>query len=526
MRDNPLTRPTIVDCVRDPDLWRPWFHSNSWSRWIVFLKSIFAIDMTQAEVQIYQQCTNRTQTPHDEVTTAWLVIGRRGGKSIILALIACYLAIFRNWEQYLTPGETGSIKVLAVDRKQATIIFNYCKALLTEVPILAPLVIKADRDTIQLNNRVVIEVQTASFRQARGFTVIAALCDELAFWFTDDTNGRPSANPDSEILNALRPAMSTIPGAMLLCASSPYARRGELWNAYRRYFGQDKPDTIVWHATTQDMHPTINPSIIARAYEEDPASAAAEYGAQFRSDLEDFVSSEVVEAAIMKGIYELPPHRDITNHLAFVDPSGGSADSMTLAIAHCTDYDIGSVTLDLIREVKPPFSPEAVAQQFCDILNSYNITSIHGDRFGGVFVSEQFEKRGITYEASEKNKSDLYREFLPMLNSGKVNLLDNKRLVDQLTSLERHTTRIGKDSIDHPPGQHDDIANAVAGACVNCILNDELAVWRQLAKQVEQERETANIIRRAQEQRHAEANRRLADPPVYAPTEWVGAKQF
>ena len=63
-------------------------------------------------------------------------------------------------------------------------------------------------------------------------------------------------------------------------------------------------------------------------------------------------------------------------------------------------------------------------------------------------------------------RSELYLALLPLLNSGKVDLLDNPRLVSQLCGLERRTARSGKDSIDHAPGQHDDIANAVAGACV------------------------------------------------------------
>jgi hypothetical protein len=42
-------------------------------------------------------------------------------------------------------------------------------------------------------------------------------------------------------------------------------------------------------------------------------------------------------------------------------------------------------------------------------------------------------------------------------------LLDDQRLVTQLSSLERRTARSGRDSIDHPPGAHDDVANCVAG---------------------------------------------------------------
>lgn len=511
---------TIIEAMRDPDLWRPWFKSESWRPWHSFLKSLFAIPMSDAELSIYKQCTGRTQTPPDEITEAWVVVGRRGGKSLILALISCYLAIFKDWSPYLSPGEIGSVKVLAVDRKQAGIIYNYCKALLTEVPILAPLVVKADRDQIVLNNHITIEIQTASFRQARGFTNVAICCDETAFWFTDDTNGRASANPDSEIISAIRPSLSSIPGSMLLCASSPYARRGELWKHYRQFFGKDEPDILIWHAPTEIMNPSINRNVIKRAYERDPASAAAEYGAQFRSDLEDFVSREVVEAAIMRGIFELPPHRNIINYMAFVDPSGGSADSMTLAIAHCADYDTGQVIVDCVREIKPPFSPEAVAQDFCTTLHNYAVFSVTGDRFGGVFVSEQFEKRGISYEASEKNKSDLYREFLPMLNSGKVELLDNQNLINQLTSLERHTSRIGKDGIDHPPGGHDDVANAVAGAVVGCLQNDPLAVWQILGRQCQQEKEMLEIIRQAQFERNR--NPRTEDPPNPPTTMWVG----
>ena len=40
----------------------------------------------------------------------------------------------------------------------------------------------------------------------------------------------------------------------------------------------------------------------------------------------------------------------------------------------------------------------------------------------------------------------------------------SERLVNQLCGLERRTARSGKDSIDHGPGGHDDLANAVAGA--------------------------------------------------------------
>ena len=89
---------------------------------------------------------------------------------------------------------------------------------------------------------------------------------------------------------------------------------------------------------------------------------------------------------------------------------------------------------------------------------------VTGDRYAGEFPRELFRKCGIRYELAEKNKSDLFRDLLPLLNSGRIVLPRNDRLIQQLANLERTTSRAGKDSISHPPNGHDDVANAMAGA--------------------------------------------------------------
>jgi hypothetical protein len=147
----------------------------------------------------------------------------------------------------------------------------------------------------------------------------------------------------------------------------------------------------------------------------------------------------------------------------FVDPSGGSNDSMTLAVAH---KEGSTVILDAVREVKPPFSPEATVEEFARLLKAYRCTSVYGDRYAGEWPVEQFRRHQVNYEPAGKSKSDLYLDFLPLVNSGGVDLLDNDRMPHQLVSLERRTARGGRDSIDHPRGAHDDVANAVAGAVV------------------------------------------------------------
>jgi hypothetical protein len=146
---------------------------------------------------------------------------------------------------------------------------------------------------------------------------------------------------------------------------------------------------------------------------------------------------------------------------------GGSADSFALCIGH-KDHGKQIVVVDVLREIKAPFSPENAAYEFARLLKSYNISRIEGDHYAGAWPLKQFRKFGIHYEPSAKPKSQLYVDLLPLINSRRIELLDDARLIHQLCALERRTARGGRDSIDHPPGAHDDLVNAVAGvAAVN-----------------------------------------------------------
>ncbi len=454
----------ILQARADPDLFAPHFRGDSWRAWWALLAALFGLPMDADTLALYRHHTGRMEPPTQAFTEAALICGRRGGKSRILALIAVFLATMQDVTPHLAPGERATIAIIAADKKQARSIFRFCLGLLMETPMLADLVEDSTADTITLRNRVTLEIATASFRVTRGYSFLAVLADEIAFWRTEES----SANPDQEILAAIRPGLSNIPGAMLLLASSPYAKRGALYQAFRDHYARDGADVLVWRGTTAEMNPRIPQRVIDAAYEKDPVAASAEYGAEFRNDIAAFVSREVVDGVIVPGRREtlpLPGQR----YVAFVDPSGGSADSMTLAIAHAVEERTdGQATrravLDVVREVRPPFSPESCVAEFCALLKDYRCTEVTGDRYAGEWPREQFRKLGVAYKLSEKPKTDIYRDLLPLLNSGKLELLDLPRLTAQLCGLERRTARGGRDSIDHAPGAHDDLVNAVAGA--------------------------------------------------------------
>jgi hypothetical protein len=97
------------------------------------------------------------------------------------------------------------------------------------------------------------------------------------------------------------------------------------------------------------------------------------------------------------------------------------------------------------------------------VLRSYGLSEVTGDAYSGEFVRELFRDKGIAYKVNKKPKSEIYIDLLPMLNSGRVALLDHPKMVAQLCGLERRTTRgTGRDVVDHAPNSHDDLINAAA----------------------------------------------------------------
>jgi hypothetical protein len=449
----------ILQAIGDPKVFGVHFRGDTWNVWLAFLAALFALPMTPEQLALYTKHTGRSSPPTQPSHESWLICGRRAGKSFILACVAIFIACFRDWRPHLGPGEIGTVMIIAADRRQARVIMRYCLGLLKSVPMLKQLIEAETRESITLRNRIAIEVHTASFRSTRGYTIIAALLDEVAYWPTDET----SAEPDVEVINAVRPGMATIPDAMLLCASSPHARKGALWSAYAKHYAKDGDPVLVWQAPTRDMNTTVPQSYIDAHLADDAARASAEYLAQFRSDLEAFVSREVVEACV-GDFYELPPVAG-RSYYAYVDAASGSGqDAFAVAIAY---RDRDKVIISCVREWRPPFMPASlIVDELVPLLKSYRIFKVTGDRYAGGFPPEAFQRGGIRYEAAAQVKSDAYRTALPMLNSGIITLPKSDRLFNQLVSLERHVARGGHDVIDHPRGMHDDLANASMGAAV------------------------------------------------------------
>jgi hypothetical protein len=453
---NETADPAARGFLADPNLLGHALSGDSWVPWRTLLIAAMGEPLTEDERELFRQLTGRDHEPGQRVDQLVSVIGRRGGKSRACSVLACWIAGLCDHSDALVPGERGVLLCVALDQRVAKIILDYCQAVFEHSPILRQLIANRTQDALELTNGISIEVRPASFRRLRGPTYIAVIADELAFWYVDVAY----ANPDVEILNAIEPGLATTGGPLIL-ASSPHARRGVLWDLFRRHHGPNgDPLILVAHGTSRTLNPSLPQRVVDRALEKDRPRASAEFLAQFRTDIEGFVALEVVEGCV--GDYrEMLPASD-THYRAFVDPSGGSSDSFTLAISH-RDRD-KRIVIDAVRERHPPFSPQDVVDEFAALIKTYRATRVVGDRYAGEFPRELFRRHGIDYACSEQVKSDLFRDLLPLLNSGSILLPQSDRLVAQLVGLERTVSRGGKDTISHPVGGHDDVANCVAGA--------------------------------------------------------------
>jgi hypothetical protein len=444
---------TIADMMLNPKLLGASFDGPSWHRWLSTLKAAYAEPMDDDDLAAFREVAER-EPPSQRVKEFVAIVGRGGGKDSVASLIAVHAAASFDPRGKLRPGEKAVVMCLACDRHQAAIVFNYIKAAFEETPALKKMLVNITADSIELTNRVVCEVHTNSFRSVRGRSLLCCIFDEAAHWRDD-----ASANPDTEMHGAVTPGLARVPNSMLVLISTAHKRSGLLWNRFKEHYGKEDSNTLVVKGSTTQFNPLFDAAIVDAALQSDPQLYGAEYNSEWRSDLQAFVSREAVEACVVEGRFELAPIPGVS-YQAFVDPSGGASDSMTLAIGHKQD---NRVIIDLVREWQPPFSPESVVDEAAQVLKLYGIRRVIGDRFGGVWVQEPFIRRGITYKLSEFEKNRLYQAFLPLVNSTRVELLDLPKLKSQIIALERRTQRGGRDSIDHPKGAHDDLANVCAG---------------------------------------------------------------
>ncbi len=453
---------SISDALSSKRLFQPFFAGPSWNTWRAVLKAAFAEKLNANELETFRTVAARDPPAH-RVRELVCAIGRGGGKDSTASFVAAYIAMsFDPKAARLRPGEFAYVMCLAVDRDQAAIVFRYIAAFFEAVPTLKAMTKNIGSDSIELRNKVIIQVVTNSYRSIRGRSVLAAIFDEVAFW-----RDERAANPDTEVHSAIAPGLARVGGSMLILISSTHRRSGLLYERWKQFHGRDDDDVLVVRGTTRQFNPGFDQNIVDKSLALDPQRYAAEYNSEWRDDLANFLSRDILDATVEPGVLVRPPLDGMTYH-GFADPASGSGgDAFTLSIAHREQHN-GSerIVIDLIFEKRPKFNPSEVIEEIAALLRTYRLKSVTGDKYAAGFVIEAFRNCKIDYRHSRLDRSECYLGFLPIVTAGQLQMLDHPRAIAQFAGLVRRTFPSGKDRVDHELNGHDDIANSIAGAAV------------------------------------------------------------
>lgn len=437
---------------------------ETWKPWLTFFKALVGSkELTAGERKLLHDCTGLRRSPRKKIKEAFIIAGRRSGKSTISALLSVFFGVWGEWQDYVARGERPKIFVIATNLRQAEIVLNYVKGILDLTPFLRGMVRRELADSVELVNGVEIVVKPASWRSTRGYTTGLIIMEEMSFWRFE----HESALRDKEVYVSLKPGTTTIKNSLVLGISSPFSRHGLLFEKYRKHYAKDR-GVLVWQAPTWTMNPTLTKAELEAEFLDalGESEFASEYGAQFRDDIESFLPADVLDRAIANGREMLRPALGKWSYYGFADPSEGlrkGGDSMTFAIAH---REKGKVILDRVLEFIPPFDPINVVNQIANTAKEYGIQYIIQDRHAIGWIAKDFRAYGIQVEVSEWTKSEVYERFSVLMNKNGITLLDNKRLRYQLSMLQRFLRSGGSVKIDHYSGGKDDVSNACAGVCV------------------------------------------------------------
>ena len=447
------------------------FAGDSWDTWEAVIKAAYALPLSDDERATFNTIAGGRSPPTKQVKELVCVVGRRGGKDSVAALLATHAAVSFNPRGKLRPGEYVYVCCVACDRDQAGLVFRYIKGNFEAVPAFAKMIVDSDSDTITLTNRVIIQVTTNSFRSVRGRSILCAIFDEVALFRSDE-----SANPDVELAAAVRPSLALFPNSMMILISTAYKRSGLLYERFKDNFGKDDDDVLVVKGTTREFNNLFPQAEIDKDLARDPAKFASEYLSEWRDDLSAFIDRALVEAATDIGVVVRAPQRGV-RYVSFVDASGGRGDSFTCSIAHAEGQ---TSVLDSLIEIRSPFDPDIATRDIAIVLNSYGLSKTTADHYAAGWTVSAFARNNVKLEHSERNRSEIYLDALPLFTSGRVKLIDNQRLAAQFYGLERRTFPSGQDKVNHPPGGHDDCCNAVAGALVLATERKSMVISKEV----------------------------------------------
>lgn len=444
------------------------------------------------EFELYQFMTGKVYDPTKlkYKNKIDLIVGRRGGKTTLAAMLAIYCAIVTNWRPYLQKTRFATVLILSHSREFSDEVLEIIRGFIQDSPVLARLInIKKKNTSSTMNlsvpfmkddgsieySRVQIKVGAASSKTTRGVAACAVLCDEIAFWNLEE-NMKES---DAKIMKAVRPATKQFGRkALIVKLSSPGIKQGVLYNEYLKWMDDDLPDSYVVFKAPSWVWNTILPKEeFIEEWELDEDGFDTEYRANFVDSLSNFILPEFVDAAVVKGIKFVPPEdsKSPVTYRAAID-AAFKGDTFTFSVTgHFENRIKQYVLFGWEGSKKNPVQAKEVAKYVRQICKMFGLNEVAADQYSFQPLREIFEQYGVAlveHPFTPVFKKKIYFNLKRLIHSQQIDLLDHPKMVQEIKELVVEQTHTGQIRIGHPAGGSDDYSDATA---VSAYLSIEAA---------------------------------------------------
>lgn len=438
------------------------------------------------ETQIFKMMTGRDYTSVAKVSEKViinmidLVVGRRGGKTTLSAMLAIYCAVSNNWKPYLQKTPSAHVLILSHSREFSDEVLELIRLLINESPILSRMVNKKKKNTTSTMNlsvpwvledgtiehsRVQIKVGAASSKTVRGTAACAVLCDEIAYWNLDEN----LKETDEKIMKAVRPNMKQFGKlGMMIKLSSPGIKQGVLYGEYQKWQKGTLPKNYVVFKAPSWVWNTILPKEeFVIEWELDQDGFDTEYRSNFVDSLSNFILPEMVDLAVINGAKFQAPQSENENikYFAAID-AAYKKDRFTFSVVGHTGNRITQfVSKGWEGSKKQPVKAKEVAKYIRQICKEFDIPWVAADQYSFQPLKEIFEEYGVTLEEYTFNpnfKKKIYFNLKKLTHSQQIDLLDNEIQTKEIKELIVEQSNAGSIRIGHPAGGTDDFADSLA----------------------------------------------------------------
>jgi hypothetical protein len=429
--------------------------------WVTFFAAVEGLPLDAEGVELFCQCTGRSayvQQVHVEATG---ICGRRSEKSSSAIKFLLWRALFAGYETQVRRSwfkrlgrhtERLRFVLIAQDMRVAGDAKRTAEALCLGSPVVSREIAEILANELVFKNGVSLICLPASKASVRGMTVPCCLIDEMAFISIEGAD-------DKELLRSIRPSMLQFAQTRrLLKMTTPWMRSGIAYSEFSQR--AERPDLLVWQASTETMTPRISHEELERERTNDPTYYEREYMARFVSDLETFLPWPDIHAAVQHWT-ERPPEPE-PFYIAALDASGlTGGDTFTFGIGHSAD---AGFVVDVLRGWRRAAVPQ-VCDEISSVCKAFRVRNVIADQFAFTFLSELLRQRDIGLDQltfSARSKPELFFDLKNMLAQGKIQLPDNPEMIRELRALESTRTSGGNYKICAPRGMHDDYVTVLA----------------------------------------------------------------